>query len=143
MNKKADVFKKYLEEKKITSFTVDEIDDDKLNTVVFRSHIECCGQQLPTIFILDSSIYGMVRVLLVPKVLNEQNEEELLKEVNVLNKTYKAFKYYFDSEGSLIVDCCVLLNGSKVDGDFIYTVFDVLIKNLAAEYKKLMAVIWK
>ena len=37
MNKKAEDFKKYLETKAITCFTVEEIDDDQLNTVVFRS----------------------------------------------------------------------------------------------------------
>ena len=36
MNKKAEDFKKYLETKAITCFTVEEIDDDQLNTVVFR-----------------------------------------------------------------------------------------------------------
>ena len=63
MNKKAEDFKKYLETKAITCFTVEEIDDDQLNTVVFRSTIEVEGVQLPTIIILDSSIYGMVRNL--------------------------------------------------------------------------------
>ena len=59
MNKKAEDFKKYLETKAITCFTVEEIDDDQLNTVVFRSTIEVEGVQLPTIIILDSSIYGI------------------------------------------------------------------------------------
>ena len=63
MNKKAESFKKYLDDNKIKSFTVDEIADDQLNSVVFRSNIEINGQQLPTIVVLDSSIYGMVRVL--------------------------------------------------------------------------------
>lgn len=43
MNKKAEDFKKYLETKAITCFTVEEIDDDQLNTVVFRSTIEVEG----------------------------------------------------------------------------------------------------
>ena len=69
MNKKAEDLKKYLETKAITCFTVEEIDDDQLNTVVFRSTIEVEGVQLPTIIILDSSIYGMVRVLIAPSAL--------------------------------------------------------------------------
>ena len=37
MNKKAENFKKYLDEKDIKAFTVDEIKDDQFQTVVFRS----------------------------------------------------------------------------------------------------------
>ena len=73
MNRKAEAFKKYLEEKNITCFVIDKIADDKLNTVVFRSYIEVEKQQLPTIIILDSSIYGMVRVQIAGNVLNEKN----------------------------------------------------------------------
>ena len=81
MNKKAEDFKKYLETKAITCFTVEEIDDDQLNTVVFRSTIEVEGVQLPTIIILDSSIYGMVRVLIAPSALKESNELDLLRQI--------------------------------------------------------------
>lgn len=73
MNKKAELFSKYLKEKKIEAFVTDEIRDDPLNTVVFRSHIEVNGARLPTIVILDSSIYGMIRVLVAPKALREDN----------------------------------------------------------------------
>ena len=93
MNKKAEAFKKYLDEKKITCFAIDKIDDDKLNTVVFRSYIEVEGQQLPTIIILDSSIYGMIRVRVANNVLNENNEVGVLKEINKLNRQFKVFKY--------------------------------------------------
>lgn len=143
MNSKAESFKAYLDKNKITSFTIEEIKDDQLNSVIFRSNIEVNGQQLPTIVILDSSIYGMIRILVAPKVLNDNNETELFKEVNNLNKAYKSFKYYFDNEGSLIADCCVLLKDGTVDGDLFYTIFKVIIRNLNSEYKKLMQLIWK
>ena len=69
----------------------------------------------------------MVRVLVAPRVLNDANEAGLLKELNRLNKGFKSFKYYFDDNGSLVLDCCVLLPGSEADGDLIYTMFDVII----------------
>lgn len=143
MNKKAEAFKNYLDERKITCFTVDEIKDDALNSVVFRSNIEINGQQLPTIVVLDSSIYGMVRVLVAPRVLNDANEAALLKELNRLNKSYKSFKYYFDDNGSLVLDCCILFRAGEADGDLIYTMFDVIIRHLNGEYKKLMQLIWQ
>lgn len=143
MNKKAELFKKYLDDKKITCFQVDEIAGDQLNTVVFRSSISVEGQSLPTILILDSSIYGMIRVLVAPKALNEGNEDGLHKAVNAINKKYKAFKYYFDDDGSLVLDCCILMPLGEADGDLIYTMFDVLIKHLESEYRPLMQTIWK
>ena len=142
MNKKAAVFKKYLDEKQITCFAIEEVADDKLNTAVFRSQIDVEGQQLPTIIILDSSIYGIIRVKIASSALNENNEAVLMKRLNELNRQYKIFKYYFADDGSLFIDSYVLNNSGQVDGDMIYTVLDVIIKHLNAEYKNLMRLIW-
>ena len=142
MNKKAAAFKKYLDEKQITCFAIEEVADDKLNTAVFRSQIDVEGQQLPTIIILDSSIYGIIRVKLASSALNENNEAVLMKRLNELNRQYKIFKYYLADDGSLFLDSYVLNNSGQVDGDMIYTVLDVIIKHLNAEYKNLMRLIW-
>lgn len=142
MNKKAAVFKKYLDEKQITCFAIEEVADDKLNTAVFRSQIDVEGQQLPTIIILDSSIYGIIRVKIASSALNENNEAVLMKRLNELNRQYKIFKYYLADDGSLFLDSYVLNNSGQVDGDMIYTVLDVIIKHLNAEYKNLMRLIW-
>lgn len=143
MNKRAEEFNKFLIKKEIKCFTVEEIKDDKFETVIFRSNININGQQLPTIVILDNSIYGMIRVLVAPKVLNKNNEIEMRIAVNELNKTYKSFKYYFDNEDNLVLDCCVLLGDIEHEGNLIYTMLDVIIKHLNGEYKNLMQLIWK
>ena len=80
---------------------------------------------------------------IAPKVLNKDNENELRIGINELNKTYKSFKYYFDNEDNLILDCCILLNEIEKEGNLIYTMFDVIIKHLNNEYKNLMQLIWK
>lgn len=143
MNKKAESFKAYLDENKITCFAVDEVADDRLHTVVFRSSLDIKGQQLPTLLILDDSIYGMVRVLVAPKAVNDGNAQDLYKELNELNKKYKSFKYYFDNDGNLVLDCCMLCPNDSIAGGFVYTMFDVIIRHLNDEYKKLMKLIWK
>lgn len=99
MNKKAELFDAYLKDKKITAFTVDEIKDDPLHTTAFRSHIEVGGARLPTIVILDSSIYAMIRILVAPKALREDNKPALRELMDSYNRQYKLFKYYTDSEG--------------------------------------------
>lgn len=143
MNKKAEDFKKYLETKSITCFAVEEIEEDQLNTVVFRSTIEIEGLHLPTIVILDSSIYGMLRVLVAPGALKDDNEVALLRQLNSINGKYKVFKYYLGEKGELYLESCILLPKGKAEGDLIYTVLDVIIKHLQEEYKGLMKLIWQ
>ncbi len=142
MNKKAAAFQKYLEEKNITCFTMEEIAGDKLNTVVFRSHIDVAGGRLPVAIILDSSIYGMIRVRIANCVMNEKNEISLLKYFNERNRKYKIFKYYFAEDGSIVLDCYVLNNSGQADGDMIYTILNVLVKHITAEYNSIMSRIW-
>lgn len=142
MNKKAEVFQKYLEEKDIKVFQVQEVPEDELNTVVFRSNITAEGQQLPTLILLDDSIYGIVRVRVANNALKESNEAELVKAINELNAKYKVFKYYIADDGALIMDSVILNKPGEVDGDMIYTVLDVVVRHLNEDYKKIMKQIW-
>ena len=142
MNKKAQIFQEYLQEKNITCFQVQEVRNDELNTVVFRSSIEVEGQQLPTLVITDSSIYTMIRVRVANAALKEGNETELLKAIGKLNSHYKIFKYYFAEDGALILDSYLLEKPEELDGDMVYTVLDIIVKHLLAEYKNIMKAIW-
>ena len=142
MNKKAQIFQEYLEEKKITCFEVQEVENDTLNTVVFRSAIDVEGQQLPTLVILDSSIYAMIRVRVANAALKEENKTALVEAINKINSQYKIFKYYFADDGALILDSYVLSRQEELDCDMVYTVLDIIVKHLTAEYKNIMKLIW-
>lgn len=142
MNKKAQIFQEYLEEKKITCFEVQEVANDTLNTVVFRSAIDVEGQQLPTLVILDSSIYAMIRVRVANAALKEENKTALVEAINKINSQYKIFKYYFAEDGALILDSYVLSRQEELDCDMVYTVLDIIVKHLTAEYKNIMKLIW-
>ncbi|MEE1230673.1 MAG: hypothetical protein UHM56_06180, partial [Phascolarctobacterium sp.] len=124
MNKKAQIFQEYLQEKNINCFQVQEVPEDALNTVVFRSSIEVEGQQLPTLVITDSSIYTMIRVRVANQALKEGNEVALIKAINKINGQYKIFKYYFAEDGALILDSYLLEKPEELDGDMVYTVLD-------------------
>lgn len=141
-NKKAKAFQSYLQKNNITCFTIDEIKNDEVNTVVFRSFLEVEGQKLPTWIILDSSIYTMVRVQIATVPLEEQKKEALLEALNKLNLKYKIFKYYLTNEGTIVLDSHILNKPEEVDPDMVYTVLDILLKHLKSEYKNLMKVIW-
>ena len=147
MNTKAEVFNKYLEEKEIKAFQVEEIADDAQHTVVYRSHIEVEGQQLPTLVLLDDSVFSMVRVQVAPQALTEENELELQRMVSEYNMKFKPFKLYFDQNGALVLDVCLLTPGQKEEdftqlGDEIYGMFDLLIRFLGENYRSWMKKIW-
>lgn len=142
MNKKAEAFKAYLEEKDIKVFEVEELEGDEQHTVVFRSHITVEGQQLPTIVILDESIFALVRVQISPKALTESNQLELFKAINEASVSYKPFKLYLNREGDLMLDVCLLVE-EELKGDTIYTMFSIIINYLNENYRKFMKCIWQ
>ena len=142
MNKRANAFKAYLSEKGIEAFQIDEVADDALNTVVFRSTFEINGLNLPLLIILDSSIFGMIRLRVAPKALTATNEAALMKLINEYNKTYKPFKYYVDDEGNVVLDACLLFRSGAFDGDMLYVALDVINDHLQKSYRYLMRVIW-
>ena len=142
MNKKAEAFKKYLEEKDIKSFEIEELEGDEQKTAVFRSYITTEGQQLPTIVILDESMFAMVRVQIAPKALSEENQLELLKMVNEESAGYKPFKLYLNKDGDLMMDVCLVIE-DELKGDSIYAMFALIIDYLNNNYRNFMKRIWQ
>ncbi len=142
MNKKAEIFAAYLKERRIGCFACHEVESDPLNTVLFRSVIEVEGQELPTLVILDSSIYAIIRVRVANGALKSGNAFKLHKAINRLNGQYKIFKYYLSEDGALILDSYLLQRQEELDCDMLYTVLELLVKHLQDEYKQLMQLIW-
>lgn len=141
MNSKAKAFSEFLKKNEITCFEAIEAKDE-FDSVVFRSNIEIEGQSLPTIVLLDKSIYGMVQVLLAPQALKESNEVELLKYINELNSGFKPFKYSFDVEKNLVLEVSLVRAEEEIDGEFIYAILEVIVEHLQANYGELMKKIW-
>ena len=142
MNNKAEQFQQYLQEKKIEAFAVDELKDDEMGTVVFRSHMDIEGQQLPTLVIVDNSIFVQIRVVLLKKARSKEKELEVLQVLNEENMKYKPFKLYFSQEGDCILDVSLVTEQEKLSGDMVYTMFKVLIDYLNENYRKIMKAIW-
>ena len=144
MNKNAESFKNYLDEKGITSFEVEEMEDDERETVVFRSFIAVEGQQLPTAVIIDNSVFSVIRVLVSPKAVSEENQFDLLKLLNGENVQYKPFKFYCDDSGALLMDTSIVTPGDdRLKGETIYLMFEVIINYLNNSYRNIMKTIWK
>ena len=140
MNKKAKAFRTYLKKAGIEAFEMEDMHDDELHTVIFRTFIEAQGTKLPLIFVLDDTLYGSIRVLIAPKVLKDGNEMAVYQLINEYNRTYKSFKYCIDEEGALLLDMCYISN-DDVDGDILSVLFDVIIQHLEESYRPLMKAI--
>lgn len=141
MNKKAEAFQAYLEKAGIEAFEIEDMHDDELHTIIFRTFIEAEGAKLPMIFVLDDTIYGSIRVLVAPKVLKETNEKALYQLINEYNRMYKSFKYCIDEEGALLLDVCYI-SDEEVNGEIVSALFDVIIQHMEEAYKKIMQTVW-
>lgn len=142
MNKKAELFKAYLEENNITCFTTDEVKDER-ETVVFRSTISVEGQQLPTLVILDNSFISTVRVFVAANAVREDNEKALLQLINKLNGQQKIMKHYFAEDGSLVIDYSQTSKADELDSQLLmFVVLEVIVKHLEAQYKGIMKQVW-
>lgn len=144
MATKARAFQDFLDAKEIKAFVSETIENDPEQTTVFRSRVEVDGQELPLLVLLDRSIFSMIRVQISPKCKTEENELAVLKLVNDLNLKYKPFKLYFDGEGSLILDICMITPDEKAEeiGDMVYGMFNVMITFLNENYRTMMKTIW-
>ena len=143
MNSKAEQFKNFLEERDINVFQMEEIEGNEQHAVVFRSFIAVEGQQLPTMVVIDDSLFSIIRVQIVPQVLNTENVAELMKLANEQNLIYKPFKLFFDARGDLMLDSCLMTEGAKLDGNAIYQLFNVIVNYLDENYRNIMKTVWR
>ena len=92
MNSKAEQFKKYLEEREINVFQMEEIEGNEQHAVAFRSFIAVEGQQLPTMVVIDDSVFSIIRVQIAPQVLKKENMADLMNLANE-QKTHEVLYY--------------------------------------------------
>ena len=142
MIKKAEDFKLYLDNNKITAFQMEEIANDANSTVVFRTHVTVNGQQLPSALILDNSIFGVIRVQISPQALNPDNETAMAKLLSAENAKYKPFKLYFNGNGDLMLDVCLIAKDDVVSPEEVLLMYNIIINYLDASYRNIMKAIW-
>lgn len=141
MNTKAEKFNKFLEEKNITCFQTQEVEGD-MHPVVYRSFMEVNGQNLPTMLVIDDSIYVMLQVRVGAGLVKEANKAAVLEHLNALNENYKVFKYYVADNGDIVIESCIPTTDDDFVPEMVHAVIDVVLKHLNDEYPKLMKVVW-
>lgn len=143
MNKKAEQFKAFLDERKVEAFQMEEVEGNEQHAVVFRSFIGVEGQQLPTVVIADDSVFSIIRVQIAPQALNDESAAELMKFINEQNALYKPFKLFFDEPGNLMMDACLMAENDELKGEIVYQMYNVIINYLNENYRNIMKVVWR
>lgn len=162
MNLKAENFKKFLAEREITYFKVAQSDDlqgnsnekglDESNSdadgaetsdkVTFQTYVSIFGQKLPTVVIIDDSIYTVIRVQVIPDTEYNKNRDEFVRCVNEMNIAYKAVKYYLGNDNALYLDMYIPNRTDDVDGELVISLINAINSHLQKEYPNWMKLLW-
>jgi hypothetical protein len=138
---KAEKFDAFMKEREVGGFQKEEY-DDQFRTVIYFSGLETAGQRQFVQVQLNDSIYGMIKVLVGHKIINEKNESDVLKYINQLNHRFGAFKYVITPEGSLELDCSLVANDETFDPEVILVMLlNVIQPHLESELLRLPAVV--
>ena len=139
-NEKAIKFQEFLIDNDINVFSVNTVDDE-YETVIFRSRIETNGQILPMAIIIDTSLFTIIRTQIVTGI--EDNRRDAIKDyLNRLNVKYKIFKYYLQTDGTIVLDICLPFTDEKFDSKLIQLMLNVLVQHLETVYHDIMAKVW-
>ena len=141
MNLKATKFTNFINERNINVFQMQEIDGD-MHPVVYRSAMEVGGQNLPTMLVIDDSIYVMLQVRVGAGLVKESNKAAVMEHMNSLNENYKVFKYYANENGDIVIESCIPTTDEEFMPELVHAVIDVVLKHLNEEYHKLMKTVW-
>ncbi len=142
MNIKADKFNRFLQEKGINCFQTEEVPGNDMHPVVYRSFMEVDGQNLPTMLVIDDSIYVMLQVRVGAGLVKEGNRAAVLSHLNGLNANFKVFKYYAAENGDIVIESCIPTTDGEFVPDMVHAVIDVVLKHLNEEYPRLMKTVW-
>ena len=141
MNLKATKFTNFINERNINVFQMQEIDGD-MHPVVYRSAMEVGWQNLPTMLVIDDSIYVMLQVRVGAGLVKESNKAAVMEHMNSLNENYKVFKYYANENGDIVIESCIPTTDEEFMPELVHAVIDVVLKHLNEEYPKLMKTVW-
>lgn len=141
MNLKAQKFSNFINERNINVFQIQDLEGD-MHPVVYRSAMEVGGQNLPTMLVIDDSIYVMLQVLVGAGLVKDSNRAAVMAHMNSLNENYKVFKYYANENGDIVIESCIPTTDEEFMPELVHAVIDVVLKHLNEEYPKLMKTVW-
>lgn len=141
MNVKAKKLSDFLKENNLQMLQEQEVQGE-MNPVVYRTFMEVAGQNLPTMLVIDDSIYVMLQVRVAASVVKESNKAAVMELINKMNGQFKVFKYYVDEEGSIIVESCIPTTDNEFMPGLVHAVIDVVVRHLNETNSETMKAVW-
>ncbi|XOQ52206.1 MAG: hypothetical protein ACFWT7_02330 [Succiniclasticum sp.] len=142
MNKKAEQFQKFIEERKIQGFRSQDMQDQEKSTV-FRSNLKIDGNTLPFAIRITDTPFGEIQILIAPKVTTDKAEQAVLNLFNRYNRQFKMSRFYISPAKELIMEAWLVDKPNELDGEkYLFILSEIMIKQLASVYKEVMKTLW-
>lgn len=141
INRKAEKFRAFILENKIDFFGTEE-KGDELKTVIFRTELEVSGQRMPLLIFTDESIYTVIKIRVVPYATKDGSKEKIAGHLDALNNSYKAFKYFINADGDIVLDIAMPCDSEFFDPRIVTALIEIALKHLTEEYAAFMKLVW-
>lgn len=136
-NQKAAKFEKYCEENNMTCFVREDLFDEN-GSVLFRSAIQADDYAVSFAVIVDESIFTIIRVQMAENFIRPENREAVMDYINLMNRSYKIFKYVVVEDGTVFLDSCIPSTDEFFDMKLVHVILDTIVSHVMEEYKNLL-----
>ena len=139
--KKAAVFKAYMEAEQISGVDLHEA-GDAAHAHVFRSNLPVQGQSLPFMILVDDSVYTVIQLEVAAQIVTEEKKERVAVYLNALNDEYRMLKYSSDAAGNVLLTCSIPSGVEQFEPALIAALLNQIQEHLNEVYPDLMAKLW-
>lgn len=139
---KVALFKKHLEDAKISGLGIQDFKDD-VHSQAFRSNLPVAGQNLPFMILFDDSVYTIIQVQVAAAIVTKEKKATVCEELNALNDQYRMLKYSVDEAGNVLLTCCIPAGLDHFDAPLVVAILNQIQGHLNAVYPTIMEKLWK
>ena len=139
---KVALFKKHLEDAKISGVGIQDFKDD-VHSQAFRSNLPVAGQNLPFMILFDDSVYTIIQVQVAAAIVTKEKKATVCEELNALNDQYRMLKYSVDEAGNVLLTCCIPAGLDHFDAPLVVAILNQIQGHLNAVYPTIMEKLWK
>ncbi len=136
-NLKAKKFEEYCREHDMTCFVREDLFDEN-GSVLFRSAIQADDYAVSFAVIVDESIFTIIRVQMAENFIRPENREAVMDYINLMNRSYKIFKYVVVEDGTVFLDSCIPSTDEFFDMKLVHVILDTIVSHVMEEYKNLL-----
>ena len=127
---KVALFKKHLEDAKISGFAIQDFKDD-VHSQAFRSNLPVAG------------VYTIIQVQVAAAIVTKEEKATVCEELNALNDQYRMLKYSVDEAGNVLLTCCIPAGLDHFDAPLVVAILNQIQGHLNAVYPTIMEKLWK